>query len=215
MRLPWIVVAALLSGCPAPPAANDGGPPAVELESPQRTGADGRFQALASAVAARTDGRVVAWGTAPLTEDARPRRFAVIDADGERDARGAYLIEDRPGRVFRVSFQVDGRTLPWAMLEGVSRDAAPLWQIRTDRAVAHAQGHHRGGETVEFALRKGAPVVLVHELTGDAEHEVTERARYAIDGVCQGACPPLASFATEDARLTVDGPAATAGALAP
>jgi hypothetical protein len=157
---------------------------------------------------------VIAWGTAPIGDGETLHRFAVLDPTGdETEGRGAYLIEAAPGQVYRVSFYVDGRTMAWGRPEGSSRDGDPTWTAVTERAIEHAQGHHHGGETIQFALRGGAPVVLLHEYTDDAETEVTERRAFAKDGVCAEPCPALAGFVTEDAQLQVAGPSGTAAGL--
>jgi hypothetical protein len=197
MRVLLVLAAVLLAGCPASGAED---PPAAD---PAGADPDQAFRALADRVAARTESHVVAWGEAPLAADARPRRFAVLEPDEPMHGRGAYLVEDRPGRVWRISFRVDGRTLIWGLEPGAPIDADPSWRQIDDRAVEHEQGHHRGGERIELALRKGRPVVLVYEYTGDADTEVTERSRFARDGVCVEPCPPVDGFTTEDADLRV------------
>jgi hypothetical protein len=172
------------------------------------------FRELAAGVAKRTTMKVIAWGTAPLGDGETLHRYAVLDPDSDdTEVRGAYLLEAEPGKVFRISFYADGRTMAWGRAEGSSRDSDPAWTAETSRAVTHAQGHHHGGETIELALRGGKPVVLVHEYTGDAETEVTERREFAKDGVCKDPCPALAGFETEDADLQVTGPASTVEGL--
>jgi hypothetical protein len=187
-----LVIAVALAGCPMPPSGG--------------AEADADFRDLADREAARSGSRVVAWGTAPLGDDRISRRFAVLDPDPDEleDARGAYLIEDRPGHVWRVTFHVDGRTILWGVAPGDSRDADPAWRALGYRSIEHAQGHHHGGEVIEVALRGAELVVLRYEYTGDAETEVTERQLFAKDGVCVDPCPALRGFVTEDLALAVD-----------
>jgi hypothetical protein len=171
------------------------------------------FRDLADELAARTARRVIAWGEAPLGDDRALRRFAVLEPDDQQDGRGAYLIEAAPDTLWLITFRVDGRTLPWGPMTGESTESDPVWRQRSDRWIDHEQGHHRGGETVHVALRRGRPAVLVYEYTGDADSEVTERRRFARDGVCTEPCPALAGFDTEDAGMEVIGPVATVDAL--
>jgi hypothetical protein len=188
----WLVLAGLVAGCGA------------------ATPADTHFQDLADRVAARTGRHVIGWGTAPLADDARPRRFAVLEPDDLTHGRGAYLIEDTPHALWLVSFAVDGRTRPWA----VDR-ADDAWQLRSDGAIDHAQAHPHGSEDLTFALRGHELVVLTHDYLGEEESEVVERQRFATDGVCTEPCPPLRGFATEDFDLEVVGPARTLKELTP
>jgi len=147
---------------------------------------------------------VVAWGQAMLSDDGVPCQFAVLEPD-DRVGRGAYLIEDGTGRAWLISFEVDGRTVLWALTSGQSLDGDDAWQLRRDEAVEHAQGHHRGGERLVFALRGGRPVVLEHGYVEDAD--VIEQQRVTADGVCVEMCPSLDGFETADLQLEVEGPA--------
>jgi hypothetical protein len=169
---------------------------------------DARFQDLADRIATRSQQHVVGWGTAPLAEDLRPRRFAVLEPDDLTHGRGAYLIEDTRTALWLVTFAIDGRTRPWAV--DLADDA---WQLRTDGAIAHAQAHPHGSEEMTFALRGHELVVLTHDYLGEGETEVVERQRFATDGVCTEPCPALRGFATEDFDLEVVGPSRTANAL--
>lgn len=168
--------------------------PAVTLIADAAPDTERGFRELADAVATRTGCHVIAWGTAPIADDDQPRRFAVLDPDHPGLGRGAYLIEDAATSRWLVSYAVDGRTLPWALQPGASRDD-PHWQIRHDRAVEHAQASAAGGETVWFALHDGALVV-----TGK-------------DGACARPCRPLRDLVTLDADLQVTGPAASVSQL--
>jgi hypothetical protein len=171
------------------------------------------FRSLTDTIASRTGSRVIAWGTALLADDGSPRAFAVLEPEDGGPGRGAYLIEDTEAARWLVSFAADGRTLPWALEPGTSRDSDPAWQVRSDGAVEHAQSHPHGGEELAFALRGGDLVVLEHDYTGDADTEVTERQRFATDGVCDRPCPLLREFTTEDLDLVVTGPSAALSSL--
>jgi hypothetical protein len=169
---------------------------------------DVRFQELADRAATRTGRHVVGWGTAPLADDTRPRRFAVLEPDDLTHGRGAYLIEDTRTALWLVTFAIDGRTRLWA----VDR-ADDSWQPRLDAAVDHGQTHPHGSEEITFALRGGDLVVLTHDYLGEGETEVIERQRFATDGVCTEPCPTLRSLSTEDFDFEVVGPVRTLGAL--
>jgi hypothetical protein len=162
------------------------------------------FQRAADRVAARTGTHVAAWGEAMLADDGLPRRFAVLEPD-EGSGRGGYLIEDRPGRAWLVTVEVDGRTLLWGL------DGEDSWQLRDDGAVDHEQGHRHGAERIVFALRGRRLVVLEHDYLDDVDRDVVERRRFAIDGTCEEPCPPLDGFATEDLWLEVEGPGPARG----
>ena len=174
---------------PAPPTAGDAAP----------VSDDETFVAVAEGVADKTARRLDARGAARLAEDERPVRYAVLEPEETVDGRGAYVIEESPGKLWLVSYYADGRTMPGLVDDG--------------RAIEHAQGHHRGGETIRFAFRGGAPVVLYHEYVEDASEGEPRITEYAKDGVCATPCPPLRGFAAEDADLQVIGPAATVDAL--
>lgn len=192
-----LLIAAIARACPATPAAT----------------ADDAFRTLVEKIGARTERRVIAWGTAQLADDGVARRFAVLEPEDLRHGRGAYVIEDKSDALWLVSFYADGRTVPWALETGATSDADAPWRTLDDRAIEHAQGHPGGGEQVTFALRDGELVVLEHDHIDDVEREVVERQRFAQRGVCREPCPALRGFATEDLDLRVVGPARTVDAL--
>jgi hypothetical protein len=160
------------------------------------------FIELADAIAKKSARRVTASGEAKLAEDGQPRRWATLEPEELDDGRGAYLLEAAPGRLWLVSFYADGRTMAW---EGKPEDTA----------IEHAQGHHRGGETITFALRGGEPVVFAYEYVDDASDEDSKpvHKEFAKDGSCAAGCPPLATFEHDDSDLKVVGPAATVDTL--
>jgi len=221
----WLIVLALAAACGRSPAAPDVErertptrpavvtPVAVTESADAAPDTERGFRALAEAVAVRSNCRILAWGTAPIADDDEPRRFAVLDPEEPGKGRGAYLVEDHASARWIVSFSVDGQTSPWAYEPTATRGSDPAWQERGDRAITHAQSHRHGGEELTFALRAGALVVLQHDYTGDAETEVTERRRFADEGVCARPCPALRDFATDDMDVQVIGPAASLDAL--
>jgi hypothetical protein len=160
---------------------------------------DAAFTALVEAVARKTARRVEGQGAAQLSEEERGLRYAILEPDDMNDGRGAYVVEESAGKLWLVSYYYDGRSMP-GLAEG-------------GRAIDHAQGHHHGGETVRFAFRAGAPVVLYHEYVDDVEEGEPEIKEYAKDGVCTSPCPPLRGYPTNDIDFQVIGPAATAEAL--
>jgi hypothetical protein len=202
-----LILPVLVAACA--PAASD----PVATEGDAGHGAELAFRAGAERVGARTDRRVIAWGTARLGDDGRPRRFAVLEPDDLRRGRGAYLIEDTPRALWLVSYHADGRTVPWGLRPGDPLDGDPTWQVLDEVAIEHAQGHPQGGEEIVFALRRGQLVVLAHDHLGEVGIEVVERRRFARDGVCTEPCPPLRGHATDDLALRVAGPSPTIDAL--
>lgn len=175
-------------------------PSAPDAAAPPASGSDdASFQALADGVAKMSERKVTAAASAKLAEDDRAVRYAILEPDDINNGRGAYLLEESPGKLWLVSYYYDGRTMA-----GIDE---------ADRAVDHAQGHHHGGETVRFAFRGGAPVVLYHEYVDDAEEGEPEVKEYAKDGVCAQPCPALRGYATNDIDFQVVGPAATAAEL--
>lgn len=193
-----LLIAAVARACPSPPAAAD----------------DDAFRTAVESLAARTDSHVIAWGTAPLADDAR-LRFAVLEPEDLRRGRGGYVLEDERGALWLVSFRADGRTVFWGVEPGAATGADVPWRTLDDRAIEHAQGHPGGGEQLTFAFRDRAPVVLEHDHIDDVEREVVERQRFARRGVCREPCPPLRGFRTEDLELRVDGPARDVEGLLP
>lgn len=197
-RPAWLLAALTTAGC----AIGGSGDPDPAAD----------FRDTADRLAARTDRRVIAWGEAPIAEDRRPRRFAVLEPDDLLHDQGAYLVQDRT-RYWLIEFSVDGRTSVWGLEPGEPVDGDARWQRRTDRAIEHAQTHPRGGERLEIALRRGALVVLTHDFLGEEATEVVERQRFADRGVCVDPCPPLAGFSTEDIVFEVTGPVRSPDAL--
>jgi hypothetical protein len=167
-------------------------------EVPAGRPSDEQLEAIAGSVAARADGEIAAEGEAVLADDGLARRWVRIDPVEPGRGRGAYLLEGNVGELWLVTFEVDGRTLVWEPTQDGERE------------IAHAQGHAGGGETIVFAVRDGAPVVLWYEY---ADGDDVDTRVYAIDGDCRWRCPQLRSYETRDARLRVTGPGRSADEL--
>jgi hypothetical protein len=172
---------------------------------------DAEFRAAVTAFANTTHRRVVAWGTAPLAGTKAPQRFATLAALGGKAAtdtdpivcgndacRGAYVIEEAPGKIWLVSY-TDQR---WGFTQAFHgpdswppAEATPRWEADRDIAIEHHQNHNLGTQVVRFALRDDDVVVLeMHDeiRAGDVD-EVN-----APDGKCKHRCPSLVERARRD-----------------
>lgn len=172
---------------------------------------DDEFRAEVTGFAASTHRRVVAWGTLPLTGTRARERFATLaaldgkelDPDGpvlcgRAACRGAYVIEEAPGKIWLVSYtdQRWGSTLAFHGSDTwPPSDARPAWERLSDLAIEHHQSHDQGVQVVRFALRDHDVVVLeMHDSIRDGDADEV----YGADGHCLRRCPTLIERAKRD-----------------
>jgi hypothetical protein len=172
---------------------------------------DDEFRDAVTAFASATHRRVVAWGTAPLAGTKAPQRFASLAAlggtaanddspvfCGGRACRGAYVIEEAPGKIWLVSYTDErwGATLAFKAPDTwPPPDGTPRWATLRDVAIEHRQAHDVGKQVVRFALRDGDVVVLeMHDVIPQGEVDEV----YAAGGKCKRGCPTLVERAGRD-----------------
>ena len=190
-----------------------------------RADGDAAFRAEAQAYAATTRRQVVAWGTVRL--DGTPRRYPIAtleasggtsvdgslgleQACGNNACRGAYLVEQAPGRLWVIGYS-DGRWGPIKPFHGDDAGATqpPAFQAFDDTSIVHRQMHNHGTEILEIGFSQGRPSILsIHDSNraGDDDRFCTHRDR----------CPALATFdyqLLDYVQFTVDGPFATVQAI--
>jgi hypothetical protein len=183
MRLPLLI--AFVAACGG--AAATGTPPDNNVaEAPPSE--DEAFQRFAAEVARRSQRTVIGSGTVGT------HRYAAMEPTDINDGRGAYLLEEAPGRYWLVSVYWDGKTQPWT---------------GGGATIDHQQAHRAGYETVSFTLAGGRLGVVAREVLSDARDlETPERQEYD----CPASCPDLDGFEA-DADFKVSGPGATADEL--
>jgi hypothetical protein len=184
--------------------------------APSHTGEDPdeAFRAAALALAARDHRLVWTWGPTHIDQGAPARmvRFAELipqKMDGTSDARGAFLIEQRPGALWLVTYAVRAR-----VTEVELTGEAPPWRALDVRGIHHDYPFFNGHEALDFALRGGTLVVLGYEYDADYRDEFADYIvrPYAKDG-CSPHCPALAKFRSRRMGFRVIGPATSIDAL--
>jgi hypothetical protein len=226
------VLASVVAACQGPPrgapppsrpSIDAEPPPVAEHSLPADGGArpvdasfapitdDESFRALAEAIAIRTEGRILGWGTVEL-DDAAPReRYAVIDSSRRRG--GSYLIESS-GNLWLVDFESDGRTHIWAgdddRRDTAHPEGALPWIDRPDTFIRHDQGHRGGYERTDFAIADDALVVRAIDYLDDGRAgDRPVRTTFP----CTPTCKPLATNTDSSGITQVRGPATTLDAL--
>jgi hypothetical protein len=185
---------------------------------------DVAFRAEAKQLATASKRQLVGWGTARLDGTNRRYRFATLLATGKQEiaqgfesvcgtadhhvaCRGAYLIEQAPGKLWVIGFSDNrwGPTTPFHA-QDVESSAEPTFETADEDQLVHRQMHNHGTEILGIGFRSGKLAMIeIHDSNRQGDD----------DRVCKSktSCPDLAKFTYElvdYVHISVAGPFKTA-----